>query len=235
MLRTIRYGEADVIAHLFTRDSGRVNVIAKGARRAKSRIGARIEPFLIVTLMVRRGRGELGYVQNVDVIAAHDNVRTSWALQTAAAGALELLTRISEDGIAHEQVYHATHRLLSLLDATPSPDAATTARLVTAWELKLLHLSGLAPQLGVCVRCGTAESLTHFSSRDGGVICASCVESGDRRLDAGVLDAARWLMVTPLVEIATASPAPESDAVRAARAQCVVAVLRDHAGINVAR
>ena len=45
VLRSIRYGEADRILHLYTPDHGRVSAIAKGARRTRSRFGARLEPF----------------------------------------------------------------------------------------------------------------------------------------------------------------------------------------------
>ena len=48
VLRSIRYGEADRILHLYTPGHGRLSAIAKGARRARSRFGARLEPFFQV-------------------------------------------------------------------------------------------------------------------------------------------------------------------------------------------
>ena len=45
VLRTMRYGEADRILHLYTPAPGRVSAIAKGVRRARSRFGGRLEPF----------------------------------------------------------------------------------------------------------------------------------------------------------------------------------------------
>ena len=48
VLRSIRYGEADRILHLYTPEHGRLAAIAKGARRARSRFGARLEPFMRV-------------------------------------------------------------------------------------------------------------------------------------------------------------------------------------------
>ena len=45
VLRSIRYGEADRILHLYTPHSGRLGAIAKGVRRARSRFGGRLEPF----------------------------------------------------------------------------------------------------------------------------------------------------------------------------------------------
>ena len=59
MLRSIRYGEADRILHLYTPGYGRLAAIAKGARRARSRFGARLEPFFHIRVILHEGRGEL--------------------------------------------------------------------------------------------------------------------------------------------------------------------------------
>ena len=48
VLRSIRYGEADRILHLYTPRHGRLGAIAKGVRRSRSRFGARLEPFFHV-------------------------------------------------------------------------------------------------------------------------------------------------------------------------------------------
>src|SRR5207248_4263624 len=52
VLRSIRYGEADRILHLYTPHHGRIGAIAKGARRARSRFGARLEPCFHVLLVL---------------------------------------------------------------------------------------------------------------------------------------------------------------------------------------
>ena len=44
VLRSLRYGEADRILHLQTREHGRVSAITKGVRRTRSRLGGRLEP-----------------------------------------------------------------------------------------------------------------------------------------------------------------------------------------------
>ena len=59
VLRSIRYGEADRIVHLYTAARGRVNAIAKGSRRPKSRFGGRLEPFFRLDLVLHEGRGDL--------------------------------------------------------------------------------------------------------------------------------------------------------------------------------
>ena len=56
VLRSIRYGEADRILDLYTRDSGLVSAIAKGIRRTRSRFGARLEPLSCVDFLAYQGR-----------------------------------------------------------------------------------------------------------------------------------------------------------------------------------
>ena len=59
VLRSLRYGEADRILHLYTPDRGRIGAIAKGVRRAKSRFGGRLEPFFRLDLVLYQGRSDL--------------------------------------------------------------------------------------------------------------------------------------------------------------------------------
>ena len=59
MLRSIRYGEADRILHLYSKARGRIGAIAKGARKPRSRFGGRLEPFFRLDLILHEGRGDL--------------------------------------------------------------------------------------------------------------------------------------------------------------------------------
>ena len=54
VLRSLRFGEADRVLHLYTLERGRVGAVAKGIRRTKSRFGARLEPLSHVELMLHQ-------------------------------------------------------------------------------------------------------------------------------------------------------------------------------------
>lgn len=235
VLRTLKYGEADVIAHLFTREAGRRNAIAKGARRPKSRLGARLEPFLAVRVQLREGRGDLGIVQSVEVEAAHDGLRTQYRLQRIAAVALDMLGQLSVEHAANEPAYHLTRNLLQLLDGVGTDEVRASA-LLTGYELKLLHLTGLAPHLGSCARCGASGPLVAWSAPDGGVVCASCREPVDAPLDADAWAAAVHAMQAPLAELARppadAVAPPTLAALRAARRRFVDDMCAEHAGFR---
>src|SRR5579884_242958 len=96
VLRSIRYGEADRILHLYTPSRGRLSAIAKGARRARGRFGARLEPFFHVRMMLHESRGELHTVTGVDTINSHAGLRTHAATLDAAARACDAVARLFE-------------------------------------------------------------------------------------------------------------------------------------------
>lgn len=202
VLRTMRYGESDVIAHLLARDTGRRGVIAKGARKPKSRLGARLDPFLVVRLALHEGRGDLAIVRGVEVLAGHDRLRTDFSLQQVGAAALDLVGRLATEGSPAEASYHLATRLLALLDLDPAPAPEHRAALLAAFQLKLLHATGIAPHLGSCVRCGDEVALTAFAAGDGGVVCVSCREPADRALTPEAWTAATTLMREPLAAVA---------------------------------
>src|SRR5215217_2712880 len=75
VLRSIRFGEADRVLHLYSPDRGRVGAVAKGVRRVKSRLGGRLEPLMRSRLVLHEGRGELCTVSQADTVHAHAALR----------------------------------------------------------------------------------------------------------------------------------------------------------------
>jgi DNA repair protein RecO (recombination protein O) len=183
VLRSIRYGEADRILHLYTPHHGRLGAIAKGARRARSRFGARLEPFFHIRAVLHEGRGELLTVSSVDTITTHGQLRARAATIEAAARACDAVSRLFESSEPHPEVFSLLANELALLsgglDAAPAKDAAQDAARATAanglaFRMKLLLAAGIVPQLGACAACGENEHLSAFSAAAGGVVCSSC-------------------------------------------------------------
>ena len=176
VLRSMRYGEADRILHLYTPNRGRVSAIAKGVRRARSRFGGRLEPFFRLHIELHEGRGELLTVTGAQTIDGHARLRGDARALDAAARACDAVGRLFETSEPHPGVFNLLCRQLALLDerraARRAPAAARAAAL--AFRLKLLLAAGLAPQLGACASCGEREHLVGFSGAAGGVVCAAC-------------------------------------------------------------
>ena len=201
VLRSIRYGEADRVLHLYSADRGRVGAVAKGVRRTRSRMGGRLEPLSRVRLVLHEGRGDLCTVTSVDTVSAHAGLRERRASLERASQACEAVLRLLDSAEPNAAAYHLLCNHLALLDSDPA--AATRARSL-AFRLKLLLAAGFAPELASCASCGEADQLAGFSPAAGGVVCGSC-ESGAFPLGA---EAHRFLVDAlgrPLAEAPEAS------------------------------
>jgi DNA repair protein RecO (recombination protein O) len=224
VLRSMRYGEADRILHLYTPDRGRVGAIAKGVRRSRSRFGGRLEPFSHVALVLHEGRSDLLTVTGADSVRPHARLRADGGAIDAAARACDAVGRLFETGEPHPEVFHLLLNELALLDAEPA--RATHANQL-AFRLKLLLAAGLVPQLSACATCGEREHLVAFSGAAGGVVCSSC-EAGAFALG----EEAHGFMVgaigTPLAE----APAASERALRQAD-RAISATVEHHAGVRL--
>jgi len=211
VLRSIRYGEADRVLHLYTPGRGRVGAIAKGVRRARSRFGGRLEPFFRVDLVLHEGRGDLLTVTAAETVAAHPRLREDGACLDAAGRACDAVARLFESGDPNPAVFHLLGNELALLDA--SPEQAGPANQL-AFRLKLLLAAGLVPQLEACAACGEADHLQGFSGAAGGVVCSAC-EASSFPLDQEAHDFLAGALGRPLAEAPAASPRALRQAERA--------------------
>jgi DNA repair protein RecO (recombination protein O) len=174
VLRSIRFGEADRVLHLYSSTRGRLGAIAKGSRRPRSRFGGRLEPFFRLDLVLHEGRGELCTVTSASTVEGHPRLRASGPALGAAARACDAVLRLLDAAEPNPGAYNLLCRYLSLLDREGG--AGLSAAL--AFRLKLALVAGFAPELASCARCGEGEHLVAFSGAAGGVVCGACEGGG---------------------------------------------------------
>src|SRR6266496_909181 len=116
VLRSLRFGEADRVHHLYTLERGRIGALAKGIRKTKSRFGARLEPLSHVELMLHQGSGELQTVTGVELVNSHHAAREhSYRLGVGLVGA-EAMLRLYTEQETNPRAFQALTRFLDLLD-----------------------------------------------------------------------------------------------------------------------
>jgi DNA repair protein RecO (recombination protein O) len=226
VLRSIRYGEADRVLHLYTERRGRVGAVAKGVRRVRSRFGGRLEPLSRVQLVLHEGRGELCTVTAADTVHAHPALRGRRASLERAVQACEAVLRLFDAQEPNPPAYNLLCRELALLDADAS--AATRAHAL-AFRLKLLLAAGFVPELAACATCGEREQLGAFSAAAGGVVCAGC-EVAAFPLDA---DGHRFMVDALARPLSEAPDAPDAALRQVDRA--VAETLEHHAHVRLRR
>ena len=96
VLRHSDWGEADRMLVIFSPFQGKTRVVAKGARRLRSRKAGHLEPFTRVSLLLARGR-DLWIVTQAETIEAYLPLRENLVLTSQAAYVIELLDRFTYD------------------------------------------------------------------------------------------------------------------------------------------
>jgi DNA repair protein RecO (recombination protein O) len=213
VLRSIRFGEADRVLHLYTEAHGRVGAVAKGVRKTMSRFGARLEPLSHVELVLHRGRGELETVTAAQLVRSHREAREDYYRFSVGMIGAEAMLRLFSEEEANERAFTALVRFLDLLDdhslrashdTLHASDSPSLDPLGLAFQLKLLWLSGYLPHVSACAECGAeGDPLVGYSTRAGGAVCGRCAPATEAlALAAGGIVGIESLLAHPLAEAA---------------------------------
>lgn len=227
VLRSIRYGEADRILHLYSRNRGRIGAIAKGARKPKSRFGGRLEPFFRLDLLLHEGRSELLTVTGVATVDGYPRLRSSGPALSAGARACDAILRLLDSAEPNPPAYNLLCRYLQLLDEPQQEPRGASLQVALSFRCKLALVAGFAPELASCALCGEAGQLAGFSGAAGGVVCASC-EAGSFPLG----EEAHTFMVEALAKPLTEAPEAEPLALRQVE-RAVGETLEHHAHVQL--
>lgn len=181
VLRSIRLGEADRIVSVYTQSSGRVRMVAKGARKMKSRFGGRLDAFTHVDLMLYRGR-DLDVVSQAEIVGRFPRLRADYPAFTAAAAMADAVERTTPERERNVRLFVLFLGGLRALEA----GADDPSLLAHAFLAKVTSLAGLHPVLTACANCGGARTEA-FSFSAGGAVCVSCLHRSDPRVSPDVL------------------------------------------------
>lgn len=222
ILRGRTYGEADRILTLYTKERGKIDAIAKGARRTKSHLAGRLEFGNEVQLGMHRGR-------NLDVVVSADIEEPNWQRlvqpeRFAAANLIvELIDAFCEPDLEQPDVYALLTAALRAIGQSEDP-----LSLLPRFSMRLLDALGLAPPVDSCIHCGKAfdEHGAWVDAEQGGFGCQACRVTWREVLTLDSDD------VRNLQAIAAPAGGPVAPSMRATRpvAQAIEALVNHHLG-----
>lgn len=186
VLRVIDYSETSLIAWLFTRDHGRVHVMAKGARRPRSAFEGALEPLVrgeLVWYRKARKTDGLETAKEFDPTDRHTGLRKSLARMNRGLYVGELLRALTEHELPAEDAFDASCETLAALST--ADEALLDAHLIRG-ELRLLDSAGFSPRLTRSDGSVPSEP-TRFSPSAGGVVDPGVHEPGSFIVSPGAL------------------------------------------------
>ncbi len=205
VLRSRNLGEADKILTLFTREEGKVQAAANGARRPRSALAAATQPFTHGFMLCFRGRG-LDRLSQCEIRESFAGLREDLVKAAYATYFAELIDGFTRERDRQPDIFLLLLAIQHMLQAGSDPEV--TARI---FELRLLTLAGFRPELERCASCDRevggetgatpkAARLGGFSPTAGGILCDDCAPPDETAFTVppGAVESAKFLMTADL-------------------------------------
>jgi DNA repair protein RecO (recombination protein O) len=166
--------ETSKVVTLFTREMGKMAVLAKGANRVKSPFQAALDLLGVCDIVViRKASDALDLLTEAALVERFESLRRDLAALYAGYYIAELLAGLTELHDPHPKLFDAAVVTLRHLG-----DPGLRVRRLFRFELACLRELGVMPALEACVHCGKvvepSADRVAFSLSAGGILCASC-------------------------------------------------------------
>src|SRR5512140_173482 len=187
VLRSYPLREADLLVTCFTRTEGKVRGVARAAKKSKKRFSGALEPLTYVRLYWEdKERVELARLDSCEVLESPMSTEVDYPRAVALGYLAEVLDQVLPDREAHDDLFRLT------LSVLPQVQAGTIWMPLTYFDLWLVRLAGLLPELGECIECGASlNGRAYFHPLSEGLMCpehkrlASAEMSPESRVLAG--------------------------------------------------
>jgi DNA repair protein RecO (recombination protein O) len=176
IIRTNAYGETNKIITMFTRELGKVGVMARGARKPSSRLASVSQIFTYGSFLIQIGAG-LGTLQQGESLSSMKHIKSDIIATAYASYVVELTDKGLEDRKANPYLFELLYQTLNYMN-----EGLDLEILTMIYEIKMLGVIGLYPHLNSCVNCGITEGRFSFSIGGGGLLCHQCQEKDIYRL-----------------------------------------------------
>ena len=167
-----------MILDIWTKDYGKVEAVARSARKVKGKLKGHLELFLDTELILARGKN-IDTITSSLTVESFSDLRNNLEFSFGAYYILELVDKMTIEGHQDERIFYLLKEVLLFLDDIAMVETrqclvSTTA--ILFFQTNLLNLTGFSPELSKCVLCGKPikAGKNYFSFSMGGVVGSEC-------------------------------------------------------------
>jgi DNA repair protein RecO (recombination protein O) len=173
IIKKIKLGEADRILTLYTPHLGKIQAVAKGVRRPRSKMSGHLELLTHSLVSLARGRN-LDTVTGSQTINSFLPIKNDLKLTSYALYAIELVNQFAADDVEDYPVFQLLLKTMHRLS-----QGGDNEMVLRYFELHLLNEVGYRPQLEQCVSCHAPlkDATNSFCPGAGGMLCPTCRQS----------------------------------------------------------
>lgn len=200
------FRDNDVLVSVYTRENGRLELLARGAKKITSKLKPHIEPISLTRLMIASGRTV--HLAGAQSLSAFPRLKESYEKRALALMLLEVANVLIGAAEPDERIYYLFEVWLNFLENNNLPPDSAAQQLLAwlaGWQL-LVYL-GYGPEVFECVRCHS-EIIPHhhyFSVSAGGLVCNRCfIQSIDQPISLAAVKIVRLFFSQPQLAAAFA-------------------------------
>lgn len=167
IIKAMAYGEGHRIFTFYSREEGKFSALARGVKKAKSKLSGHLQLGNRCDLQLVRGKS-LDTVSQAVARETYPHLREQAGLYLYACYFMELLNDFVLERVPDEELFTLFDAVLKGLK---DQDPAVLARF---FELRLLTLAGYGPDFSHCAACGNELKSGFLNPRFHGIVCAQC-------------------------------------------------------------
>lgn len=200
VLRTVNYSETSIIATLFSKESGKIALMAKGARKPKSEFAAQLEPMNILNLNYFHKDGRnIQLLKNSSFIEDSMVIRENFDSLHYGLTIVEILDKLLHENDIDPIAFRLSVKIFSALKSAQLNNDI----LFSFFLLQLSIRLGFMPELNKCCNCLTQLESAKFDEYRGELMCKSCIQGSEINLSVATINLLKALLITHIDHLHT--------------------------------
>lgn len=182
------FGEADRLISAFSRDEGKIKIIAKGVRRSKSKMAGHIEPFSYGKYFLAEGKN-FYILAGAETLNSNSKLSSNLNLYKYSSYLCEITEALFVENQPNEKIFSLLKNILTLLPDLKDDQKEISIRF---FEFSALKNIGYAPNFYHCKSCGKKLiEETSFNGSFEGIFCKNCFTNSKEGIEKSFLKVLR--------------------------------------------
>ncbi|MBQ3819765.1 DNA repair protein RecO [bacterium] len=173
-LKTYNLSESDKIVVMYSKEKGLIRGVAKGVKKPKSKLGARMDLLVANKLMLYKGKN-MDRICQAEAINTFNKTRQNMDKIFYSMYISEVVNNFGvEEDPCSKDIYELLYKALDKI--SNAKDNVEILIAIIKFQLKMMQISGFGIELDTCLCCGEhiKDENMFFSSNIGGIICSEC-------------------------------------------------------------
>jgi len=181
IIRSIQYGDSDLIINFLTDNMGKISAIAKYAKKSIKRFQGALELFNKLNIIIKPVKNKNPLIlQEASIIQPFENIRSSIIHTAYASYFAEIINSWLEEKYDQKATYDLLNNILEELDK----GEINPIIISILFQMHFLTITGIKPNLLTCIKCkrhidDIKELEIFFNLKKGSIICPNCSKKSD--------------------------------------------------------